>query len=64
MKFLTYLIRCGIWGHEASESDEDKVSEQQYFTVINTDCMKCGCPVKIWIEPDCNEEYYMIQEGA
>ncbi len=63
MKVLTYLIRCAIWGHEASESDEDKIFEQQYFRVIYTDCMKCGCPIKIWREPNCDEDYYMIQEG-
>jgi hypothetical protein len=64
MKILNYLIRCQIWGHEPPDDEEDRVFEQQYFKIINTDCIKCDAPIKIWIEPNCDEDHYMIQEGV
>lgn len=61
MKILN-ILRCIFTTHDISETDEDEVFRQQYFYKVYTKCIRCGTPVNIWIEPNCKEDEYIIQE--
>ena len=59
-KYLGHVY-CAILsnGHDITADEEDTIltNEKQYF-----DCSRCGALVVAWVDSECEEDYYWLQE--